>query len=66
MYVVVRKNDTVIVDIFKHKIDNTYSFINLTKKHICPCKFNTKEEALLDLYEYKAKGVIKEYFELNL
>jgi ssRNA-specific RNase YbeY (16S rRNA maturation enzyme) len=30
-----------------------YSFINLTKGHICPCKFKTEEEAIEDLRSYK-------------
>lgn len=36
----------------KNKIDNTYSYINLTKQHICPCKFNSIEDALEDLKTY--------------
>lgn len=49
--IVERRNDSVLVSIFRNKIDNTYSFINLTKKHICTCKFDSVELALADLQE---------------
>lgn len=65
MYLIVREKDRVIIDIFKHKNKEKYSFINITKQHICPYEFNSKEEALLDLEKYKDKGIIKQYFELN-
>ncbi|MDC4245707.1 hypothetical protein [Clostridium perfringens] len=65
MYVVIRNKDTVIIDIFKNKIDNTYSFINITKRHICPCKFNSVEEALQDLEKYKKQNKIKKYYKIE-
>ena len=40
-YKIVRPHDEVIVSIFRNKNDNTYSFINLTKGHICPRRFFT-------------------------
>ena len=43
---------TVNVLILKHKNTETYSYINLTKGHICPCKFNSVEEAIKDLENY--------------
>ena len=66
MYVVIRESSTIIIDIFKHKNKEKYSFINITKQHICPCEFNSKEEALSDLEKYKDRGIIKQYFEINL
>lgn len=48
-YLVERKNDNVVVAILKNKNDNTYSFVNLTKGHICPCRFESVEKALEDL-----------------
>lgn len=63
IYKVVRSKDTVIVSIFKNKIDNTYSYINLTKEHICPCKFNSVEEALKDMDELIKQGEIEYYTE---
>ena len=53
-YKIVRPHDEVIVSIFRNKNDNTYSFINLTKGHICPCRFLTINEALMDLKKYIA------------
>lgn len=37
--------------ICRNKSDNTFSFVNLSKSHICTCKFDTIEDALKDLYE---------------
>ena len=37
------------VMICRNKSDDTFSFVNLTKQHICPCKFNSIKEALKDL-----------------
>ena len=41
------------VMIIKHKLEEKYSYINLTKMHICQCKFNTIDEAIKDLSNYK-------------
>lgn len=46
-WLVKRPNDEVIVTIMKNKCDETYSFINLTKEHICPCNFNNIDDALI-------------------
>lgn len=34
-----------IVMIMPHKNSSKYSYVNLTKGHICPCQFNSIEEA---------------------
>ena len=47
--------------LLKHKTYNGYSFVNLTKGHICPCVFKTEEEALNDLEKYKQSGKIINY-----
>ena len=44
-----KDNSTVIVGILPHKITGKFSFINLTKDHICPCQFNSIEDALKDM-----------------
>ena len=49
----------------KNKSDGTYSFINLTKEHICPCKFNSIGDALKDMDRLKDCGKIINYFELE-
>lgn len=65
IFVVKRQHDKVIVTIMKNKSDGTYSFINLTKEHICPCKFNSIDDALKDMDRLKDCGKIINYFELK-
>lgn len=48
-FLVNRVDDIVDVMLLPHKDGSGYSYINLTKGHICPCKFKTVEEALLDM-----------------
>lgn len=49
---VVTKNDSTkcVCTIMQHKSTKKYSFVNLTKEHICSCEFNTQKEALKDLH----------------
>ena len=61
-----RPKDTVKVILIRHKIEEQYSFVNLTKGHICPCKFHSVEDAMKDLEEYKRRGDIIEYKEIKL
>ena len=61
-YKILISHDEVIVSIFRNKNDNTYSFINLTKGHICPCRFLTINEALMDLEKYIKEGKIIKYY----
>jgi len=49
---VIRTDGIVEVLLFRNKSDNTYSYINLTKGHICQCKFKTIEDAIEDLKNY--------------
>lgn len=64
-WLVKRPNDKVIITIMKNKCDGTYSFINLTKEHVCPCKFNSIDDALKDMNRLKDCGKIINYFELE-
>jgi hypothetical protein len=41
-----------IVTILPHKESGKYSYINMTKGHICPCQFESIEAALKDLESY--------------
>lgn len=61
---VVRPKDTVIVLIMKHKTKNTYSYVNLTKGHICPCEFASEEEAIKDMDKLKEIGKLISYRRL--
>jgi len=65
IYKVVRPKDTVYVSIFKYKNSELYSFINLSKTHICNCKFNSYEEALNDMNKKISEGSIISYAPLN-
>ena len=63
-YKVIKADNTrCYVSIFKNKEDGTYSFINLTKGHICKCKFDSIEAALADIDDRVSKGLIKSYSE---
>lgn len=44
-----------------HKLSGKYSFVNLTKGHICPCTFDTVEDALKDLEDRKKKNLLISY-----
>lgn len=46
---VVREHDECDVMLLLHKDSPEWSFVNLTKKHICPCRFTSREEAIKDL-----------------
>lgn len=42
--------------ILKEKKEEAYRIINLTVGHICPCKFDTYEQAEADIYRYQSEG----------
>lgn len=41
-----------IVTILPHKDTGKYSYVNMTKGHVCPCQFDSVEDALKDLENY--------------
>lgn len=49
----------------KNKANDIYSFVNLTKEHICPCEFKSIDDALNDMDEKVKNGEINYYFELR-
>lgn len=61
IYRINRPKDSVVVAIMPHKDDKKYSFINLTKNHICPCKFSSVDEAIADMERLKREGKIISY-----
>lgn len=65
LYLVERPNGNVVVTILRNKSDNTYSYVNLTKGHICPCRFVSEEEALHDMDQKIKSGEILHYILLN-
>lgn len=48
-FIVHREDGDFKVIILKHKIEGTYSFVNLTKGHICPCRFDSEDDAVAEL-----------------
>lgn len=60
-FLVIRPNDKVLVYLMKNKLENTYSYVNITKEHICPCKFESVEAAIQDMEKLKKEGKIVEY-----
>lgn len=65
LFAVKRPTDTVTVTILPHKKDGTYSFVNLTKRHICSCKFNTVKDAIADMDKLKKEGKVLSYKQVN-
>lgn len=65
IYLVQRKSGNVIVSIMRNKSDNTYSFVNLTKNHICPCRFDSVEDAVKDMDQKILNGEISGYYKLG-
>lgn len=49
--IIVVKNDGTkcVCTIVQHKSTKKYSFVNITKGHVCSCEFDTQKEALKDL-----------------
>ena len=52
---------TVEVLLLPHKNTDKYSFVNITKGHICSCIFNNVDEAIEDMEERKRQGLIDNY-----
>lgn len=63
-FLVTRPKDTVLVFLMKNKLENTYSYVNVTKEHICPCKFPTVEAAIQDMEKQKEEGKILSYEQM--
>jgi len=49
-YHVKRYNGDCDVLLLPHKDGTGFSYVNLTSGHICPCKFDTVEEAERDMF----------------
>ena len=66
IFKVIRPKDTVYVALYRHKATNEYSFVNLTKRHICPCRFSSIEEAMADMENSKNRRSDITYLESYL
>lgn len=65
IYLVMREKDNVVVSIMLNKSDHTYSFVNLTKGHICTCRFVSIEGAIKDMEEKKDNGKIIDFINME-
>lgn len=63
-FLVKRLKDTVEVLLLKNKDGSGYQYINLTKEHICPCKFETVTKAIKDMENLQKEGKIISYEEI--
>lgn len=63
---VVTKNDNsqVRVLLLKFKDMDEYAFVNITKGHICNCRFNSISAAIVDMQTRVCNGLIKGYDEI--
>ena len=64
-FLVTRPDDTVLVYLMKNKSDDTYSYVNITKGHICSCRFLSVADAIKDMDRLKEKGKIIRYEHTN-
>jgi hypothetical protein len=61
LYRVIRDDAVLFVYIMYNRADGKYHFVNFTHNHICPCAFDTIEDAVKDLEEYKQVQKIRDY-----
>ena len=64
-YLVKRPKDTVEVLILPNKDGSGYQYVNLTKGHICPCRFKTESEALRDMDKKISEGKVLYYEDVE-
>ena len=64
LYSVTRPTNTVIVAIMFNRQDNKYHFVNLSHNHICPCAFDTENDAIKDMEDKVKAGEILYYHKL--
>ena len=60
-FCIFKRNETLDVLLLPHKGTNMYSFVNLSKGHICPCLFPSIDAAIADLDDRQKRGLILKY-----
>ena len=55
-----------MVAMLEHKRGKGYSFVNLTKEHICLCVFKTIKEAEEDLDKYVNNKKVVDWYKKEL
>ena len=60
-FIVHKETGDIDVLLLRHKNTDKWSFVNLTKGHICPCVFDSVDEAIRDMSSRKEQGLILDY-----
>jgi hypothetical protein len=60
-FIVHKETEDLDVLLLRHKGTDKYSFVNLTKGHICKCVFDSVDEAMKDIEDRKANGLLIDY-----
>lgn len=60
-FIVHKETEDLDVLLLRHKDTDKYSFVNLTKGHICKCVFDSIDEAMKDIEDRKVKGLLIDY-----
>ena len=63
-FLVKRPEDSVEVLLLSNKDGSGYQYINLSKGHICPCKFGSEQEAITDLKKEVVRGNVSYFIPL--
>ena len=63
-FIVHKENEDLDVLLLRHKNTDKWSFVNLTKGHICKCAFDDISAAVEDMEQQKQDGRIIDYFEI--
>ena len=63
--IVHKENEDLDVLLLRHKNTDKWSYVNLTKGHICSCIFDSIEDAIKDMDERKEKGLLLDYEVVN-
>lgn len=62
-FIIKKDKENINVLLLKNKLDDSYSYVNLSKGHICSCKFNSIDDAIEDMIERKNKGLLIDFWE---
>lgn len=60
-FLIRKSSGNACILLLRHKGTDKYSFVNLTKQHICPCVFDSVEAAIADLEARKKAGLLDSY-----
>ena len=65
VYLVIRNKGNVVVSIMFNRFNGSYHFVNLTKRHICSCEFETVWDAIDDMQSKKDNGEIIDFIKIE-